>query len=107
MAAQISLNSRGPSRVGERWVGHFLRRHGDLTTNVDRKVTESERISQANSKDLATWFKFIQRAKCAHNVNPTNILNIDETSIAFGICANQYAVGALRSKPVYITEPTN
>jgi hypothetical protein len=84
MAAQISLNSGGPGRVGEKRVGRFLSRHGDLTTKVDGK-TESERISHTNAKDLATWFKFFQRVKCAHNVKPANIWNMDETSTALGI----------------------
>jgi hypothetical protein len=79
MAALVRKTSGGPDSVGM-----FLT---EIHANVGVKIDAPETC------EYYSWFEKFREVQTAHQVEPADIGNMDETGIAIGVCMNQTVVG--------------
>jgi hypothetical protein len=101
MATVILRMNGDQNPLGKRWVVHFIRRNLRVASVVSRKIN----AKAATPKQVREFLERVERTRQRLNIPIEAVYNIDETSVALGVCSNSRVVASLLKKKANVKSP--
>jgi hypothetical protein len=87
--ANLLLSDRkaeSASKVSDRWVTRFIKRHDELQSKYNRKY-DYQRAQCEDPEIISKWFKLVQNTITKYGILEQDIYNFDETGFQMGVAS--------------------
>jgi hypothetical protein len=87
--ANLLLSDRkaeSASKVSDRWVTRFIKRHNELQSKYNRKY-DYQRAQCEDPEIISKWFKLVQNTITKYGILEQDIYNFDETGFQMGVAS--------------------
>ena len=103
LAQRIFIKRGEGSKIGKRWIRHFLNRHPVLKTQRPRRVGTA-RLKCATEDIIRPWFNYLG-IPSVHTIPPQYRWNVNKAGLQEGIGSNGYVVGSSERRAIAQKKP--
>ena len=89
--ADLLLDSRGATRVGECWTNRFIKRRPEICTRFSRAY-DYQRALTEDPHVLNAWFQLVANMRATYAVADPDFYNFDETGFMMGMIRTHIVV---------------
>ena len=82
----------------------FLTRYESVVSIVGKKL-EAPRAKAATADDVRAFLELYDATQQRFNISLDSTYNMDETSVALGVCTNTRVIASSLNKKAYVTSP--
>lgn len=106
LAERVQVASTIQSKIGQRWVYRFIKRHSELKSKYNRKY-DYQRAKCEDPEVIRAWFLLVQNTIAKYGVVEEDIYNFDETGFQMGVIATAKVVTATEKACTDSIQPRN
>jgi hypothetical protein len=104
MAILILRMNGDQNPLGKKWLLQFIQRNPRVASIVGKKI-DAQRAETATPEQVREFLERFERTRLRFNIPMEAVYNMDETSVALGLCTNSRVLASSLEKNAYVKSP--